>query len=79
MKRILLGLTVALVMAAMMVAAAMPAFAKITPVVIDQFCENPAGHQPPGQQDSCTGQGLTPVVVTENRNPAGHAPPGQNR
>ena len=79
MKRILLVLTVAFVLAAMMVAMAMPAFAKITPVVIAEFCENPAGHQPPGQQPSCSGEALTPVVVTENQNPAGHAPPGQNR
>jgi len=54
------------------------AFAAIEEVVIDEFCENPSGAQPPGQQDNCQGEAQTPVVVTENQNPAGHAPPGQN-
>ena len=54
------------------------AFAKIEPVIVDEFCENPAGAQPPGQQDECQGEGQTEVVITENQNPAGHAPPGQN-
>jgi hypothetical protein len=57
-------LTVALVMAAMMVAMAMPAFAAIT-------LENPAGNTP--QSDSANnGQAIEAV------NPAGFAPPGQN-
>jgi hypothetical protein len=50
------------------------ASAKITPV--DVSCENQGGHQPPGQQPSCQGGGLT--QNSENQNPAGHAPPGQN-
>jgi hypothetical protein len=77
-KRILLVLGVALVLAALVVAMAMPAFAKIQTVVIDEFCENPAGQQAPGQQDQCQGEAQEEVVVTENQNPAGHAPPGQN-
>lgn len=48
--------------------------AKIQPV--DTQCTNNGGHQPGGQQPSCTGSGLT--QDTENQNPAGHAPPGQN-
>ena len=48
--------------------------AKIQPV--DTQCTNNGGHQPGGQQPSCTGGGLT--QESENQNPAGHAPPGQN-
>lgn len=54
------------------------AFAKIEPVIIDEFCENPSGNQPPGQQDKCQGANEE-VVITENQNPAGKAPPGQNK
>jgi hypothetical protein len=73
----------AVAMAVALIFAVAPAFmtsasAKITPVIIDQHCENPAGHQPGGQQPSCQGEGQTQVTVTENQNPAGHAPPGQN-
>jgi hypothetical protein len=50
------------------------ASAKIKPV--DTSCENQGGNQPPGQQPTCSGGGLT--QNTENQNPAGHAPPGQN-
>jgi hypothetical protein len=50
------------------------AFAKISSV--DTSCTNNGGHQPGGQQPSCTGGGLT--QQSENQNPAGHAPPGQN-
>jgi hypothetical protein len=50
------------------------ASAAITPV--DISCTNNGGHQPGGQQPSCTGGGLT--QDSENQNPAGHAPPGQN-
>jgi hypothetical protein len=63
-KRILLVLTVALVMAAMAVAMAMPAFAAIT-------LENPAGNTPQGAGAN-NGQAIEAV------NPAGFAPPGQN-
>ena len=46
------------------------AFAKITPA----SCENAGGNEPPGQQPTCQGSGLTQNPAT---NPAGHAPPGQ--
>ncbi len=70
MKRIIMVLSVALVVAAMMVAMAMPAFAKITPA----SCENQGGNMPGGQQPVCTGGGLTQNPAT---NPAGNEPPGQ--
>ncbi len=70
MKRILLVMAVGLVMAAVVVAMSMPAFAKITP----PSCENPGGHKPPGQQPVCKGGGLEQKPAL---NPAGHAPPGQ--
>ena len=74
MKRIITVLAVALVMAAMMVATAAPAFAKITAEPVR--CETKGGGVPPGQQPECQGGGLE--QETENRNPAGHAPPGHN-
>jgi len=74
MKRILTVMAVSLVMAAMLVAMAMPAFAKITPV--DTVCTNNGGNQAGGQQPSCKGGGQT--QETENQNPSGRAPPGQN-
>ncbi len=74
MKRILTVLAVALVMAALFVATAMPAFAKIQSV--DTQCTTNGGQQPGGQQPSCKGGGLT--QETENQNPSGKAPPGQN-
>ncbi|MGW7262988.1 hypothetical protein [Streptomyces sp. NPDC054842] len=49
--------------------------AKIEPV--DISCTNPSGHEPGGQQPTCTGGALT--QETENQNPAGHAPGGHNR
>ena len=64
MKRMLTVVALALVLAAIVVATAMPAFAKIT-----ERRTNPAGHETQGQ-----GQAIT---VT-NVNPSGHAPPGQN-
>ena len=74
MKRILMVLTVALVMAAMMVVMAVPVFAKITAEPV--ACESGGGNLPPGQQPECKGGGLE--QQTENRNPSGKAPPGQN-
>jgi len=74
MKRMLMVLTVALVMVAMVIATAMPAFAKISSV--DTSCSNGGGNQPGGQQPTCTGGGLT--QETENQNPSGQAPPGHN-
>jgi hypothetical protein len=68
--RMLTVLAVALAMAAMMVATAMPAFAKITPA----NCETQGGNQPPGQQPVCKGGGLEQNPA---ENPAGNAPPGQ--
>ena len=64
MRRILLVLTVAFVLAAMVVVMAMPAFAKITQTQVNgggqtpngnangvpTVASNPAGQQPPGQQ-----------------------------
>ncbi len=70
MKRMIVVMAVGLVMAAIVVAMAMPAFAKISPA----NCENRGGNQPGGQQPVCQGEGLTQNPAT---NPAGHAPPGQ--
>ena len=70
MKRMLTVLAVALVMAALVVATVMPAFAKISP----PSCETSSGQQPPGQQPVCKGGGLEQQPA---KNPAGHAPPGQ--
>ncbi len=52
------------------------ASAKITPAQ-PPSCENQGGQQPPGQQPTCTGSGLTQNPPTPATNPAGHAPPGQ--
>jgi len=64
MQRILTVIAVALVMAAVVVAMSMPAFAAITAVK-----ENGGGNTPNGNANG---------VPSENQNPAGHAPPGQN-
>lgn len=53
-------------------------YAKITEVITDERCENPAGNEAPRQQDNCQGEAQEEIVETENQNPAGHAPPGQN-
>ncbi len=74
MKRILTVLAVALVMAALFVATAMPAFAKIQSV--DTECTTRGGGTPGGQQPTCQGGGLD--QQSENQNPSGKAPPGQN-
>jgi hypothetical protein len=55
------------------------AFAKISEVITDQHCENPAGNEPGGQQPECTGSGQTQITETENQNPSGAAPPGHNK
>ena len=70
MKRILTVLAVALVLAMMVAATAIPVFAKIQPA----SCETSSGQTPPGQQPVCQGGGLEQQPAT---NPAGHAPPGQ--
>ncbi len=70
MKRVLMVLTVALVMVAIVVVTAMPGLAKISP----PSCETSSGQTPPGQQPTCTGGGLEQQPA---KNPAGHAPPGQ--
>jgi hypothetical protein len=64
MKRILTVLAVALVVAAMLVVMAAPAFAAITPVQV-----NGGGNTPNGNANG---------VPSENQNPSGFAPPGQN-
>jgi len=64
MKRILMVLAVALVMAAMIAVMAAPTFAAITPVQI-----NGGGNTPNGNANG---------VPTTNVNPTGFAPPGQN-
>jgi multisubunit Na+/H+ antiporter MnhC subunit len=64
MKRIYTVVAVALVMAAVVVVMAMPAFAAITAVK-----ENGGGNTPNGTANG---------VPSENQNPSGHAPPGQN-
>ena len=64
MKRILLVLTVALVMAAMMVVMVAPAFATIT-----GSKQNGGGNTPGGNANG---------VPTVYKNPAGHAPNGWN-
>jgi hypothetical protein len=58
---------------------ATPAFAKISEVVVEESCANAAGHEPGGQQPTCTGEGQTQTTVTENQNPSGAAPAGQNK
>jgi hypothetical protein len=65
MQRILLVLAAALVMAAMTLVMAAPAFAAITAVK-----ENGGGNTPNGTANG---------VPTTNVNPAGSAPPGQNK
>ena len=77
MKRMLTVLALALVLAAIVVATAMPAFAKITPAQ-PPSCETSGGaNLPPGQQPECQGGGLEQNEATPATNPAGHAPPGQ--
>jgi hypothetical protein len=63
-KRMLLVMAVGLVMAAVVVAMSMPAFAKITDVKV-----NGGGKTPNGNANG---------VPTVSLNPAGQAPPGQN-
>ena len=67
MKRMFTVLAVALVMVAMIVATAMPAFAQGGG--IQEKRTNPAGNETQGQGKA--------ITVT-NVNPSGKAPPGQN-
>ena len=76
MKRVITVLAVALVMAAMLAAMAMPAFAKITPAE-PPSCEAGGGNLPPGQQPTCQGGGLEQNEAVPALNPSGQAPPGQ--
>lgn len=74
MKRVGAAIAATAAAFALGVGGASVAQAKIAPV--DVSCTNGGGHQPGGQQPSCTGGGLT--QDTENQNPAGHAPGGHN-
>ncbi|WP_435611691.1 hypothetical protein [Streptomyces sp. bgisy159] len=74
-KRIGAAVGAAAAVCALSLGGASVADAKIQPV--DTSCTNGGGHEPGGQQPTCTGNGLT--QNSENQNPAGHAPPGQNR
>ena len=47
----------------------------VTAGKITQHTSNPAGNEPPGQQDKTPNN---PKFTTENQNPQGKAPPGQN-
>jgi hypothetical protein len=73
-RRIATGIGAGAAVCALTLGGATLADAKIQPV--DTSCTNNGGHEPAGQQPSCTGGGLT--QNSENQNPAGHAPPGQN-
>jgi hypothetical protein len=66
----LAAMAVALSVAMLVSSVAAPVAAKISPPA----CTTSSGHQPPGQQPTCQGEGLTQKPAT---NPAGHAPPGQ--
>ena len=68
MKRMFTVLAVALVMAALVVAMAIPAFAQGGGITEQRT--NPAGNETQGQGKA---------ITVENVNPAGKAPPGQNR
>ena len=67
MKRMFTVLAVALVMAALVVATAIPAFAQGGGIMEERT--NPAGKETQGQGKA---------IEVENVNPAGKAPPGQN-
>jgi hypothetical protein len=75
MKRVLTVVALALVLAAIVVATAMPAFAKIQEV--DTACENPGGNLATGQQPTCKTEAHE--QESENQNPSGAAPPGHNK
>jgi len=75
MKRVATAVGAVAAVCALGLGGSTAAFAAIQPV--DTTCTNNGGHQPGGQQPSCTGSSLT--QDTENQNPAGHAPGGQNK
>ena len=57
------------------------ASAKITQETVDTSCSNNGGHDPGGQQPSCSGSGLTQNTETTcNHNPSGteKCPGGHN-
>jgi hypothetical protein len=58
------------------------ASAKITQETVDTSCSNNGGHDPGGQQPSCSGSGLTQNTETTcNHNPSGteKCPGGHNK
>ena len=68
MKRMLTVVALALVLAAIVVATAMPAFAKMT-----EETRNPQDHETRGSAAP------EPPQDTDKVNPAGQEPPGQNK
>lgn len=64
----LAALAVTLSAALLVSSVATPVAAKIRPA-----CETSSEKEPPGQQPTCKGEGLTDVA----KNPAGKKPPGQ--
>jgi hypothetical protein len=62
------------ILAALALAAA-PTFLQGASAEITSHCENRGGHEAPGQQENCQGQGQD----ESNQNPAGKEPPGQNK
>jgi len=81
--RILTVITLALIVAAMMALnVSGPVAAKITTVATTTTtpCENPAGHQPRGQQPACQNTNALTQSTSSTAfatNPSGHRPPGQ--
>ncbi|AIC15987.1 hypothetical protein [Nitrososphaera viennensis] len=62
------------IMAALALAAAQTLLQSAS-AAITSHCENRGGHEAPGQQENCQGEGQE----QSNQNPAGKEPPGQNK
>ena len=79
MKRVLVILTMALIMAALMAlnVGGGTAFAKIGTTSSTGPCTNAGGNAPGGQQPTCVGGGLTQTTTAFATNPSGNRPPGQ--